>query len=65
MLLVSGCVGHYLSLRTVQHQIIELAEDALLQLVPGDAPVLPHEKWRSKPGGEMNKEGKEVNKNRK
>lgn len=42
-------VGYYLSLRSIQHQIIELAEDALLQLVPGDAPVLMHEKWRSKP----------------
>lgn len=44
-----GGVGYYLSLRSIQHQIIELAEDALLQLVPGDAPVLMHEKRRSKP----------------
>ena len=44
-----GVSWHYLSLRSIQHQIIELAEDALLKLVPGDAPVLTHEKWRSKP----------------
>lgn len=43
----------YLRLRTVQHQIIEFAEDALLQLVPGDIPVLVHEKWRAEPEEEQ------------
>lgn len=47
-----GGVGdYYLTLGSIQHQIIELAEETLLQLVPGDAPVLAHEEWRSKPGG--------------
>lgn len=41
----------YLSLRSIQHQIIQLAENALQQLVPGDVPVLMHQKWRPKPGG--------------
>lgn len=44
-----GSCRHYLGLRSIQHQIIEFAEDALLQLVPGDTPVLVHEKWRAKP----------------
>lgn len=42
-------LGHYLRLRCIQHQIIEFAEYALLQPVPGYAPVLIHEKRRSKP----------------
>lgn len=49
-------LGLYLSLRSIQHQIIELAEDALLQLVPGDTPVLVHEKRRAKPEEEEQKE---------
>lgn len=43
--------GDYLSLRSIQHQIIQLAENALLQLLPGDVPVLVHQKGRPKPGG--------------
>lgn len=46
-------------MRTVQHQIIEFAEDALLQLVPGDTPVLVHEKWRAKPEEEEEKQEEE------
>lgn len=47
-------------MRSIQHQIIEHAEDALLQLVPGDTPVLVHEKRRAK--SEQEEEKKEVDK---
>lgn len=59
-----GPWGRYLSLRSVQHQIIEFAEDALLQLVPGDASVLMHEKWRAKPEEDEEKEKKEEHQGR-
>lgn len=39
----------YLSLGSIEHQVVELAEDALLQLIPGDAPVLTHQEGRPKP----------------
>lgn len=59
-----GPWGRYLSLRSVQHQIIEFAEDALLQLVPGDTSVLMHEKWRAKPEEDEEKEKKEEHQGR-
>lgn len=43
----------YLGLCSVDHQVVELAEDALLQLVPGDGAVLPHQERRSKPEEQM------------
>lgn len=39
----------YLCLSSVDHQVIKLAEDALLQLIPGNRPVLPHQERRPKP----------------
>lgn len=59
-----GSWGRYLSLRSVQHQIVEFAEDALLQLVPGDTPVLMHEKWRAEPEEDEEKEKKEEHQGR-
>lgn len=41
--------AQYLRLSPIDHQVIKLAEDALLQLVPGDGSVLPHQERRSKP----------------
>lgn len=40
---------YYLCLSSVDHQVIKLAEDALLQLIPGNRPVLPHEERRPEP----------------
>lgn len=47
-LVCAGC-RTYQRLRPVHHDETELAEHALLQLVPGDVPVFKHEERRPKP----------------
>lgn len=37
-----NCFEKYLCLSSVDHEIIKLAKDALLKLVPGNTPVLSH-----------------------